>query len=85
MDLNDKEPDHGAHIFLSAHIYAERGRTNHLLGDWNFAMNDYYKAIAYLNHESQGQTYPPLWWQVDGWLGELLKLHKEVPEWGSQN
>ena len=80
LDLNHEEPDYGAYIFLSAHIYAERGRTNHLLGHWNCAMNDYYEAIAYLNHESQGYNYPPLWWQVDGWLGELLKLYKEVPE-----
>ncbi len=85
LDLNDQEPDPGVYIFLSAHIYAERGRTNHLLGDWNCAMTDYYEAIAYLNHESQGHTYPPLWWQVDGWLGELMEIQKGVPEWGSQN
>ncbi len=85
LALNNKEPDQGVYIFLSANIYAERGRTNHLLGDWNCAMNDYYEAIAYLNHESQSLTYPPLWWQVDGWLGELWKLYEEVPEWGSQN
>ena len=85
LDLNNEEPDYGAYIFLSAHIYAERGRTNHLLGDWNCAMNDYSKAIAHLNHDSQGQTSPPLWWQVDAWLGELLNVHKHVPEWGSQN
>ncbi len=81
--LNEEEEDSGSYAFLCAHIYAERGRANHLLGDWNCAMSDYYEAIAYLNEETEGNSYPPLWWQVDAWLGELLKREIEVPEWGN--
>lgn len=81
LALNNEEADSHAYLFLSAHIYAERGRANHLLGDWNCAMNDYYAAIACLNHESE--THTTLWWQVDTWLGELLKSQMEVPEWGN--
>ncbi len=36
-------------------------------------MNDYYGTIAYLNHESQGHTYLPLWWQADGWLKNFIE------------
>jgi tetratricopeptide (TPR) repeat protein len=83
LALNEEDFDSGSYGFLCAHIYAERGRANHLLGDWNCAMSDYYEAIAYLNEETQGHSYPPLWWQVDAWLGELLKMEMEVPEWGN--
>jgi tetratricopeptide (TPR) repeat protein len=81
--LNEEDWDSSSYSFLCAHIYAERGRANHLLGDWNCAMSDYYEAIAYLNEEIESNSYPPLWWQVDAWLGELLKREMEVPEWGN--
>ena len=73
LDLVVQEEDETHYIFLSAHIFAERGRTYHLFGDWNCALSDYYEAIAYINHESQTTTYPPLWWQIDSWLSELLE------------
>jgi tetratricopeptide (TPR) repeat protein len=73
LDLVAEEEDMSHYIFLSAHIFAERGRTHHLFGDWNCALSDYYEAIAHINHESQTTAYPPLWWQIDGWLSELLQ------------
>ncbi len=53
---------------LSAHIYAERGRTYQLDGHWNCAIGDYQRALTILNQtpslllESQIQT----------WISELL-------------
>ncbi len=77
LDLVVEEPDLTHYIFLSSHIFAERGRTNHLFGDWNCALSDYYEAIAHINHESQTAAYPPLWWQIDSWLSELLQPQQE--------
>lgn len=77
LDLTAGESEMSNYIFLSAHIYAERGRTHHLFGDWNCALSDYYEAIACINHESQPVAYPPLWWQIDSWLSDLLRPHQE--------
>lgn len=33
---------------LEGHLYAERGRTSHLMGDWNYAVADYHRALARL-------------------------------------
>ena len=77
LDLVAQEGDEAQYIFLSAHIFAERGRTYHLFGDWNCALSDYYEAIAHINHESQTIAYPPLWWQIDTWLSELLQPQPE--------
>lgn len=58
---------------LDGHIYAERGRTYHLWGDWNCAVADYQRAIAHLAPE---ETSTPqairLRNQVERWLTELL-------------
>ena len=77
LGLVAQEEDETQYIFLSAYIFAERGRTHHLFGDWNCALSDYYEAIAHLNHESQTIAYPPLWWQIDTWLSELLQPQPE--------
>ena len=77
LGLVAQEEDETQYIFLSAHIFAERGRTHHLFGDWNCALSDYYEAIAHLNHDSQTIAYPPLWWQIDTWLSELLQPQPE--------
>ena len=77
LDLVAQEGDEAQYIFLSAHVFAERGRTYHLFGDWNCALSDYYEAIAHLNHESQTIACPPLWWQIDTWLSELLQPQPE--------
>ncbi len=36
---------------LEAYIYAQRGRTHHLAGDWNWAIADYQRSLQYLNQE----------------------------------
>lgn len=59
---------------LEGHIYAERGRTYHLRGDWNCAMGDYQRALEKLSQT--GDTVLPssmrLRLQVEAWLNELL-------------
>jgi tetratricopeptide (TPR) repeat protein len=59
---------------LESHIFAERGRTYHLCGDWNCAIADYKRAIARLpdtdDHSLQASTRLRL--QIEHWLGELL-------------
>jgi tetratricopeptide (TPR) repeat protein len=54
---------------LVGHIYAERGRTHHLLGDWNCAMSDYQQALAILTTDTGSYR---LQCQVGIWLSELL-------------
>ncbi|MEB3293860.1 MAG: tetratricopeptide repeat protein [Synechococcales bacterium] len=73
LEINSSDPDVSNQVLLEAHIHAECGRTHHLFGDWNCAINSYYQALDCLQHESQTTTYPPLWWQVDTWLNELLQ------------
>ena len=65
--------------FLEGHIYAERGRANHLAGDWNCAVADYHRAIANLpTAESRSESATALGGshrlrqQVERWLSELL-------------
>ena len=56
------------------HILAERGRTHHLSGDWNYAQADYRRALALLPlsaKHSDGAGWR-LRLQVENWLGELL-------------
>jgi tetratricopeptide (TPR) repeat protein len=59
---------------LEGHIYAERGRTYHLRGDWNCAVADYYRALTELPTVSIYDSDPSvrLRLQVDSWLDELM-------------
>lgn len=58
---------------LPENIYAERGRTHHLWGDWNYAIADYRRAIELLAHDSRNSTASThLLQQVKTWLEELL-------------
>jgi tetratricopeptide (TPR) repeat protein len=63
---------------LEGHVYAERGRTYHLRGDWNCAVGDYHRALEKLaqpstNFDNSGLK---LYLQVETWLDELLNpLH----------
>lgn len=54
---------------LQARIYAERGRTYHLQGDWNCAVADYQTALEMLGKQ-QRQTN--LKFKVMTWLDRLL-------------
>ena len=59
---------------LKGNIYAERGRTYHLWGDWNCCMADYRRALTYLS--AKDATSPAqsvrLRFQVETWLNQLL-------------
>jgi len=52
------------------HIYAERGRTYHLRGDWNCAISDYQKALQELSPSSAASS---LYRKVETWMSQLLK------------
>ena len=54
---------------LQERIYAERGRTYHLRGDWNCAVGDYYKALNILVTKPSVAKYEK---KVIGWLDKLL-------------
>jgi tetratricopeptide (TPR) repeat protein len=60
---------------LEGHVYAERGRTYHLRGDWNCAVADYHRALAELPVVSIYAHHPSvrLRFQVEVWLDELMK------------
>ena len=54
---------------LQSRIYAERGRTYHLTGDWNCAVADYQKALSMLPGQANIASYRD---RVQTWLEELL-------------
>lgn len=58
---------------LQGHIYAERGRTYHIWGDWNWAIADYHRALTQLPQGS-AITDPAarLRLQVEKELNQLL-------------
>lgn len=59
---------------LTCHVYAERGRTYHLRGDWNCAIADYHRAIAEI--DTPGAIAPDakhrLQFQINDWIESLL-------------
>jgi tetratricopeptide (TPR) repeat protein len=66
---------------LEGHIYAERGRTYQLQGDWNCAMADYYRALENLSEgttDAKGSSRLRL--QVENRIDELLSLALEEDE-----
>jgi tetratricopeptide (TPR) repeat protein len=70
----------GVPIALEGHIYAERGRLNHLLGDWNCAVADYHRALERLplNGNATDSSYR-LRFQVQEWLNALLSPYGSEP------
>ncbi|MDX2229106.1 MAG: tetratricopeptide repeat protein [Leptolyngbyaceae cyanobacterium bins.349] len=60
-------------VALDGHLFAERGRTYHLLGDWNYAIADYNRALAQLplTQSALAPAYR-LRTQVRTWLHDLL-------------
>jgi tetratricopeptide (TPR) repeat protein len=71
--LNSTDDVVGIPAALEGHVYAERGRTYHYMGDWNCAVADYHRALARLplSETSSGVSYR-LRGQVQAWLDELL-------------
>ena len=65
---------------IAGHIYAQRGRTSHLAGDWNYAVADYRRALAVL--APSGTTFldvsQRLRRQVQNWLTDLLEPQLEA-------
>jgi tetratricopeptide (TPR) repeat protein len=63
----------GVPAALEGHIYAERGRLNHLTGDWNCAVADYHRALERLplTGSATDASYR-LRFQVQSWLDSLL-------------
>ncbi|PSB28428.1 tetratricopeptide repeat protein [Stenomitos frigidus] len=59
---------------IAGHIYAQRGRTSHLAGDWNYAVADYRRALAVLAPSGAAllDVSRRLRLQVRNWLNELL-------------
>jgi tetratricopeptide (TPR) repeat protein len=59
---------------LECHIYAQRGRTHHIAGDWNYAIADYQRALQQLTKPdgSRSVLLDRLHDQVNNWLGDLL-------------
>jgi tetratricopeptide (TPR) repeat protein len=59
---------------LIGHLYAERGRTAHLLGDWNCAIADYRRALEKLpqSDANHSDISLRLRLQVVHWFSELL-------------
>ena len=60
---------------LEERIYAERGRTYHLRGDWNCAEGDYHKALELLATKPSLAKYSQ---KVTAWLNQLLLPLKDV-------
>ena len=55
------------------HIYAERGRTRHLSGDWNWAIADYHTALQHLPPQGQGTLEnQQLQQRIETWRQQLL-------------
>lgn len=62
-------------VAIEGHIYAERGRTYHLMGDWNYALADYQRALNELPLASSPTAMVSyrLRLQVSDWLESLLR------------
>ncbi|HEY9645388.1 MAG TPA: tetratricopeptide repeat protein [Chroococcidiopsis sp.] len=59
---------------LEGHVYAERGRTYHLWGDWNYALADYDRALSHLTmNEVTSLSSTRLRSQIKRWQNELLQ------------
>lgn len=67
---------------IAGHIYAQRGRTSHLAGDWNYAITDYHRALAALSPTDGlllGVSHR-LQLQVELWLDDLLDPLSDIQE-----
>jgi tetratricopeptide (TPR) repeat protein len=71
--LNLSDPVSTVPAALEGHIYAERGRTYHYLGDWNVAIADYRRALARLPIGETLGNSRRLRQQVQSWMDELLE------------
>jgi len=68
---------------LTSHVYAERGRTYHLRGDWNCAIADYQRALACIDDPEATSTeanYYRLQHQIHNWIESLLSPIETLSE-----
>jgi len=56
---------------MTGEIYAERGRTYHLRGDWNCAIADYRRALAFFPSSESAAATLPRRQQLLTWLNQL--------------
>jgi tetratricopeptide (TPR) repeat protein len=69
--------DEALHFYkLLALIYAERGRTYHLRGDWNCALADYRRSVATMQAGQTSRREQRLVVKVSEWTRELLPNHR---------
>jgi tetratricopeptide (TPR) repeat protein len=64
-----------AELPTEGHLYAERGRTYHLMGDWNYAVADYQRALSKLPVAKSAAAIVSqrLRVQVETWLNCLVR------------
>lgn len=69
-------------VSIAGHIYAQRGRTSHLAGDWNYAITDYRRALAALSPTDSLllDVSHRLRLQVELWLDDLLDPLSDIEE-----
>lgn len=65
---------------LEGHLYAARGRTYDLVGDWNYAIADYHRALEKLDRLETIETSLSshrVQSQVENWLTQLMPSSSE--------
>jgi tetratricopeptide (TPR) repeat protein len=78
LELNQHTTDPFSRLLLESHIFAERGRTHHLGGDWNCAITEYQAALDRLD------SYHQLSAETGGTLGvnsSQAYLQQQLEEW----
>lgn len=75
LNLSQLLQNAGNEVAIEGHLYAERGRTYHLMGDWNYALADYQRALNELPLASSpdAKVSSRLRLQVTDWLDSLLR------------
>jgi tetratricopeptide (TPR) repeat protein len=73
LDINQHTADTNNRLVLDGHVFAERGRSYHLAGDWNCAVAEYHQALEILNIQEDLELVPSihLQQQLEEWLREL--------------
>ncbi|MBE9031084.1 tetratricopeptide repeat protein [filamentous cyanobacterium LEGE 11480] len=76
LDINQHSGDPTTQKMLEGHIFAERGHSYHLAGDWNCAIAEYHRALAILDDRDlfteMGSSFH-LKQQLEEWLRELTQ------------
>ncbi|HIK18813.1 MAG TPA: tetratricopeptide repeat protein [Leptolyngbyaceae cyanobacterium M33_DOE_097] len=65
--------DETSKLRVRAQAYAERAKTHHFAGDWNWAVSDYKRGLRVLDSIEQDEKVARLQSQINNWLGMLLQ------------